>query len=139
MLLHQVRAQLAGQPWSPTVIRRILGSVDQQLAPSPVTVRASKDDLRYVRVEGIELAVDVVDASVSHPLLQGQPYEPHIQRVIRNELSTGGVFVDIGANVGYHTALASSLVGPGGIVYAFEPNPENARLIAHTRNEFDPM
>jgi FkbM family methyltransferase len=128
-----VRAQLAdGRPWSPTVVRQILGGVDQHHAPSPVTVRASTTDLRYVTVEAIEVAVDAMDGSVSQPLLHGEPYEPHVERVIRNELSTGGVFVDVGANIGYHTALASSLVGPGGIVYAFEPNPENARLLAHT-------
>ena len=29
-------------------------------------------------------------------------------------------------------ALASAIVGSEGLVYAIEPNPENARLIAHT-------
>jgi FkbM family methyltransferase len=33
-------------------------------------------------------------------------------------------FVDVGANVGYYTLLASHLVGDSGRVYAFEPNPK---------------
>lgn len=32
---------------------------------------------------------------------------------------------DIGANIGYYTLLAESLVGPEGRVFAFEPHPEN--------------
>jgi FkbM family methyltransferase len=131
--LELARSQIEdGQPWSPAVVRRILGSVDQHHAPSPVTVRASPADVRYVAVESIELALDSLDASVSQQILSGQPYEPHIERVIRDVLTAGDVFVDVGANIGYHTALASAIVGPTGTVYAFEPNPENARLIAHT-------
>lgn len=127
------RAHVAdGRPWSPSAVRQILGSVDQHHAPSPVTVRASKADLRYVTIESIELALDTLDASVSQQILSAEPYEPHIERIIRDVLSPGDVFVDVGANIGYHTALASAIVGPTGVVYAFEPNPENARLIAHT-------
>jgi FkbM family methyltransferase len=37
--------------------------------------------------------------------------------------------VDVGANIGYYTMLAASLVGKDGSVTAFEPNSENARLI----------
>lgn len=38
-------------------------------------------------------------------------------------LSEGDVFFDIGANVGYFSQLAGSIVGPAGRVFAFEPNP----------------
>lgn len=37
--------------------------------------------------------------------------------------------LDIGAHVGYHTRLFSDLVGSEGKVYAFEPHPENYRLL----------
>jgi FkbM family methyltransferase len=40
--------------------------------------------------------------------------------------------VDVGANAGYYTAIAGSLVGPSGHVYAFEPNPPLARLLRET-------
>jgi FkbM family methyltransferase len=37
--------------------------------------------------------------------------------------------VDVGANIGYFTLLASTLVGPAGRVVAIEPNSENCRLL----------
>ena len=57
--------------------------------------------------------------------------------MLRRFLAPGSVFVDIGANVGWHTFLASGIVGADGLVYAIERTPDNARLIAHTirRNE----
>ena len=39
------------------------------------------------------------------------------------------VVVDIGANVGYFTLLSAEQVGPGGTVYAFEPEPDNYALL----------
>ena len=37
--------------------------------------------------------------------------------------------VDVGANLGYYSLLASRLVGPSGRVVALEPNSENCRLL----------
>lgn len=39
-------------------------------------------------------------------------------------ISPGDTVLDLGANVGYHTDNFSRLVGPGGRVHAFEPNPQ---------------
>jgi hypothetical protein len=44
----------------------------------------------------------------------------------------GDVCVDAGANAGHYTFLLASIVGPGGKVYAFEPNPDFARLLARS-------
>ncbi|HOI57293.1 MAG: FkbM family methyltransferase, partial [Methanoculleus sp.] len=61
-------------------------------------------------------------------------YEQHIAAVLQDRLKEGMVFFDIGANVGYYTLFASTLVGDDGRVVAFEPEPENMRLlIEHTR------
>ncbi len=50
----------------------------------------------------------------------------------------GGIVVDAGACIGDHTATYAKLVGPGGMVYAFEPNPlayqALARNFASARN-----
>lgn len=43
-------------------------------------------------------------------------------------LSEGDAFIDIGANVGYFSQLAGSIVGPAGRVFAFEANPATAGL-----------
>ena len=39
------------------------------------------------------------------------------------------MFVDVGANIGYFTLLASSLVGPAGRVIAVEANPRTFKLL----------
>lgn len=50
-------------------------------------------------------------------------YEPELRDIMRSVLSAGGVAIDVGANVGWHTLLLARLAGPGGRVLAVEPNP----------------
>ncbi|MCZ2112778.1 MAG: FkbM family methyltransferase [Anaerolineae bacterium] len=54
-------------------------------------------------------------------------------------LHPGDVFFDIGANVGYYSFQAASLVGDTGEVHSFEPIPENALKIqtAVERNKLE--
>lgn len=47
-------------------------------------------------------------------------WEPHLTHWMMGRLRDGDVFVDVGANVGYFTLLASRLVGPSGRVVAIE-------------------
>jgi FkbM family methyltransferase len=55
--------------------------------------------------------------------------EPPIQKCIARYLASGGVFYDIGANVGFFSLLAARRVGPQGFVYAFEPLADNVAAI----------
>jgi FkbM family methyltransferase len=48
-------------------------------------------------------------------------YEPGVRTAIRRLLRPGMTVVDVGANIGYYTVQFSSLVGPSGLVLAFEP------------------
>jgi len=50
-------------------------------------------------------------------------YEPELREIFRAVLLTGGVAVDVGANVGWHTLLMARLVGDEGRVLAAEANP----------------
>jgi FkbM family methyltransferase len=50
-------------------------------------------------------------------------WEPAITTFLRGSLSSGDRFVDVGANIGYYTCLASQLVGPSGRIYAIEASP----------------
>jgi FkbM family methyltransferase len=59
-------------------------------------------------------------------------YEPEVREIFRAVLPIGGVALDIGANVGWHTLLMARLVGRDGRVLAVEPNPSvRERLQAH--------
>jgi FkbM family methyltransferase len=51
--------------------------------------------------------------------------------LLRDLLRPGDTFLDIGANVGVYSVLASTLVGPEGRVIAFEPDPTNASRLRH--------
>ncbi len=50
-------------------------------------------------------------------------YEPESREIFRTVLPVGGVAVDVGANVGWHTLLMARLVGESGRVLAAEANP----------------
>jgi FkbM family methyltransferase len=62
-------------------------------------------------------------------------YEPEQTAWARECLSPGDRFVDVGANFGWYTALASTIVGPAGSVFAFEPSPIAADAIDNTITE----
>lgn len=55
--------------------------------------------------------------------------EPAVQRALATYVRPGGVFYDIGANVGFHTVIGARLVGPAGRVVAFEPIPSTAEAL----------
>ncbi|MCE5307434.1 MAG: FkbM family methyltransferase [Acidobacteriales bacterium] len=59
-------------------------------------------------------------------------YEPLESNVVRTCLHPGDCFVDVGANIGYYTALAGSIVGTSGRVLSLEPDPECFQLLAQT-------
>jgi len=50
-------------------------------------------------------------------------YEPQVSALVRSILRPGMSFVDVGANWGYFTLLAASLVGRSGRVLSLEPDP----------------
>jgi Protein-L-isoaspartate(D-aspartate) O-methyltransferase (PCMT) len=50
-------------------------------------------------------------------------WEPNVSRYVADRLRPGDVFVDVGANIGYYSLLASTIVGPSGKVVAIEASP----------------
>ena len=53
-------------------------------------------------------------------------YEPEIAKELFTLLRSEVLFIDVGANIGYYTLLASKLVGLYGHVLSFEADPANA-------------
>jgi FkbM family methyltransferase len=72
---------------------------------------------------GFKMETDKVD-SVKWYVYFFNVFEPTISKAWKNILKPGDVVIDIGANVGYHSLLASTCVGPEGKVIAFEPSPK---------------
>jgi FkbM family methyltransferase len=52
-------------------------------------------------------------------------HEPHLQRIIRECVTSGDTVYDVGANIGYVSLMLAKRVGPGGRVIAFELVPRN--------------
>lgn len=75
--------------------------------------------------------VDLGDRFVSRGCLFDS-YEPTETRFVQSMLRSGDMFVDVGANIGWYTLLASTIVGDAGRVYAFEPRPETGDYLERT-------
>ncbi|HVM32248.1 MAG TPA: FkbM family methyltransferase [bacterium] len=80
----------------------------------------------WVWVQGHKMFLDEMDTL---ELATREIYEPLETRLLLENLEKGQTFVDIGANIGYYTLLAARQVGPQGRVLAFEPDPDNFKLL----------
>jgi FkbM family methyltransferase len=60
----------------------------------------------------------------------GRLYEPDVAAVFARAIQPGDTVLDVGANVGIFSVLASRLAGPDGCVIGFEPAPDNLERLA---------
>lgn len=91
--------------------------------------RASLYFTGRVSVEGASFYLHPGDTYLTQSVLHLGEYEPMETRLVRERLQEGDVFLDVGANIGWYTVLASPRVGAGGKVIAFEPDPANAAML----------
>ena len=75
--------------------------------------------------------VDLHDRFVSQGCLNDD-WEPSETSYFISKLKSGDVVLDIGANIGWFTLVAAKHIGPNGIVHAFEPRPETAKMLKRT-------
>ncbi|MFD3885031.1 FkbM family methyltransferase [Streptomyces microflavus] len=123
-----------------TVGRGYVRSSSFSLGKVPLTVNFLNPHLRdHPRrrvVEscfGARYAVDTQDLIQRYIYLFGV-WEPHMTRWLRQRLKPGDTYVDVGANIGYYSVLASKLVGDQGRVVAFEASPAfHERLLQQVR------
>jgi FkbM family methyltransferase len=69
------------------------------------------------------------DKVITPFVLTHQQWEAAETHWITQFVREGDTFVDLGANVGYYTLIASHLVGDEGKVFAFEPDPVNFSIL----------
>ncbi|NOK62888.1 MAG: hypothetical protein GFH27_549293n285 [Chloroflexi bacterium AL-W] len=94
-----------------------------------VPMMISGETLHTVEFDNFLLCTSKKDYIISTSIENSHQYEPAVSREIQCILESSQVFVDVGANIGYFSLLAASIVGPNGHVYAFEPNPDNCSLL----------
>jgi FkbM family methyltransferase len=109
-----------------------LGRRTSPPAPAaPVAVQAEAEPLQ-AQVFGHTMFLDPADRVIGPLLLRDGYFEPVETEVLLHEIEPGDVVLDVGANIGYYTLLFARRVGRAGKVFAFEPDPDNFRLL--TRN-----
>lgn len=69
------------------------------------------------------------DGCVSRQIREEGIWEPYETMLFLKYLKPGGVFLDIGANLGYYTILGATAVGNRGRVIAYEPDRANFALL----------
>lgn len=85
-------------------------------------------DLEATTRFGARMGVRFPDTIQSYVYFFGV-WEPAITAYVTHALAPGDGVIDVGANVGYDTLLASTLVGPSGHVHAIEASPHVHRLL----------
>jgi FkbM family methyltransferase len=81
-------------------------------------------------VHGFRILLDGSDLSVTPAIAHTGQYEPLEERFVATIMRGGDWAIDAGANVGLFTLLLAQKVGRFGRVFAYEPNPRCADLIA---------
>ena len=105
--------------------RALLRQAASWYARAPVPISGG-GHFHLLRVDTRDLPLDHAHAG----LIVRATLELSVQQAMRRTLRRGGVFYDIGANVGFFTLLGSRIVGESGRVIAFEPVPSCARAVA---------
>jgi FkbM family methyltransferase len=135
MILQQVLWQLADH---------FPGPVRASLRPAVAAARRSRrhatelpdGDLLLLPDDAIELDTlvgtlwfDAGDNKLTPWIRRHAVWEADVVRLLQRTLRAGSTFVDVGANVGFHSVVASRLVGPLGSVVAVEPEPFSLELL----------
>ena len=82
---------------------------------------------------GVKLHVPrAIDQITPYVLLEQDDWFEDEIRFVRAALRPGQKAIDIGANHGVYAAAIASAVGPAGVVWAFEPTPQTADLLAES-------
>lgn len=86
---------------------------------------------RTVRYDDAVVVLNPRDPVVSGALFF-RVYERGELAFFREACRPGMTFLDVGANIGFYTALASKRIGPSGKIIALEPDPESHGFLKQT-------
>lgn len=96
----------------------------QQTAPPPDVSGTVEVETTFAR-----LLLDERDEWITPTLVATRGWEPGQTALLGERLRPGMTVLDGGAHAGYFTCQAARLVGPRGLVLAFEPAPRNFELL----------
>ncbi len=93
--------------------QKILDTISKRIKKNPVLV-----------VNGLKMKFDPrssQDILIYDSIEKGAGYEPGVTKLLLSTIKKGMTFVDVGANSGYYTLLASGCLGRSGKIIALEP------------------
>lgn len=76
------------------------------------------------------------DPMITREILSYGTYDKELTQVFDMVIQPGDTIIDVGANVGYFTLLASNLTGGTGNVISFEPENKNYEILLANVNNF---
>lgn len=107
------------------------------LPPSPPAALVAGIERDYRIVQGCAPGMAPFDFAIhagndecnSRDIDEQGTWEPFATTVFSRLLQPDDVVLDLGANIGWFSVIASKGLGEGGRVFAFEPDPQNHRLL----------
>jgi FkbM family methyltransferase len=87
--------------------------------------RPKRQDLIVRTRYGFRMRIDPSDF-IQRTVFYTGAWEDHLAPLVRAFLTTGGLFIDAGANVGYFSLMAADILGDRGRVIAFEASLDTA-------------
>lgn len=94
----------------------------------------------FKKINGVLFKFDFKDYSSLEKIAYYGMYEMGVVKMLKTFLRNGDTFIDVGANIGYITAIGAGLVGKKGWIYSFEPVPEyfsKLRNLAELNSEYN--
>ncbi len=92
--------------------------------------------IRRLLPKQLKFGEAVVILNPNDPVVSGAltfgVYEKAETKFFQTACHSGMTFLDVGANIGYYTALAARAVGPTGKIIALEPDPESFKYLEQT-------
>lgn len=106
---------------------KIAARIDPSLADYPISIPAAP---------GILIRADLTQNVYVSLFREGCiPHQRGLDKIFRKLIRAGDIVFDVGANIGYTTAVFSSIVGASGTVVAIEPSPTAFPLLARTMSQ----
>ncbi|MDA8324071.1 MAG: FkbM family methyltransferase [Actinomycetota bacterium] len=129
-VVYRAYGRLAGEGGSRArMLRSVPGA---RAAHAAILRRLRTRSVLMATVDGMRLLVHGEGVVGRNLLLHGQ-YESYESDLFRSAIVPGTTVIDVGANIGYYSLIASRLVGEGGRVVSFEPHPEIFGLLTANR------
>jgi len=116
----RIKVALRGDRAAPSRLANIIHSFLNRLATERYPILPCGGVLKGFRMR--------VDWQLHRSFAYGS-WEPEVVRSIQDHVHSGTRVLDIGAQSGFYSLLLSRLVGPEGMVFAFEPLPANFRVL----------